>query len=104
MLFRSKCSLPLRHSVTFLLVTFPVGFLTFNRAVICLTTTCATEHLAAFRHVIRLTAAWVAAPAQLLDGLDIFVFLIQTGTRNALPVVLNQCVVISFSVNQFHYL
>ena len=93
MLFGIKCGLHLHVPVTELLVTFPVRLLTFVRAVVYLTTSGATEHLAAFRNLIP-TAAWVETPAHLFHGLDFFVLLVEATTRNALPVICNKCVFI----------
>ena len=77
-LFEIKCSLLLRQSLTFLLVYSPVGLLAFNGTVVCLTTSGAAEHLAAFRDLIRPTAARVETPAHLFHRLDFFVCLVQT--------------------------
>ena len=93
----------LYNAVANLFVVLPVGLLTCNRAVIYLTTSRATEHLAAlYSPMIRMAAAWVEAQSHLLHGLSLFVFLIQAGTRNTLSVVWDESVVIS--AIQFSYL
>ena len=76
-----------KYSITGALMLLPVGLLAFNRTVVCFATSGAREHLAALYSPAG--AGSVEAQSHLWYVLDLFVLLIQAGSRNTLPVILN---------------
>lgn len=90
LMFGFKGDFLLYYEVTDTPVPFPVFLLALNGTVVCLTTTSAIEHFAAFYLPARLAAVQVVAQSHLLHALDLFVFLLQAGARNTLPAIFNE--------------
>ena len=76
--------------IAIILVPGPIRFLTFTRAIDCTSASTAILCFAAF-HIWNI-ALLVAANTHLCDIFHLFVFLVQAGAGNAVPVEFNQSV------------